>query len=158
MHLQKPSLKNSTQKISQADPKIFNIIIGGQTKKVHRHLVINPSFDLVLIWTKSSQNEFFPWRPSVKDQEWANLHIYKINRLKFEPLCYFWTQNDPICFEFSKFNESEIYSVEQKITKKGEVTIESCTYQISNNKTKLQRTQFTSIPLQTEVSCNAFRY
>lgn len=156
VHLQKPSLKSSSQKISNGDPKIFNIIIGGQTKKVNRNLVINLSNDLVLIWTKSSQNEFFPWRPSVKDQERANLHIYKLNRLKLEPLCYYWTENDPIGFEFSKFNENEVHSVEQKISRKGDVTIESCTYHISNSKSKLQRTSVTSIPLQTEVSCNAF--
>jgi hypothetical protein len=144
------------QKLSAADPKIFNIIIGGQTKKVNRNLVINSSNDLVLIWTKSSQNEFFPWRPSIKDQERANLHIYKLNRLKFEPLCYYWTENDPIDFVFSKFNENEVHSVEQKISRKGEVTVESCTYHISNSKSKLQRTSVTSIPLQTEVSCNAF--
>lgn len=158
VHLQKPSLKNSTQKISAADPKIFNIIIGGQTKKAHRHLVINVSNDLVLIWTKSSQNEFFPWKPSVKEQERANLHIYKLNRLKLDPLCYYWTENDPIGvgFEFSKFNENEVHSVEQKISRKGEVTIECCTYHISSSKSKLQRTSVTSIPLQTEVSCSAF--
>lgn len=156
VHLQKPSLKNASQKISAGDPKIFNIIIGGQTKKTNRNLVINLSNDLVLIWTKSSQNEFFPWRPSVKDQERANLHIYKLNRLKLEPLCYYWTENDPIGFEFSKFNENEVHSVEQKISRKGDVTIESCTYHISSSKSKLQRTSVTSIPLQTEVSCNAF--
>jgi len=135
---------------------ICSIIIGGQAKKVNRNLVINRSCDLMLIWTKSSQNEFFPWRPSVKDQERANLHIYKLNRLKLDPLCYFWTENDPICFEFSKFNDNEVHSVEQKITKKGDVTIESCTYHISSSKLKLHRTSVTSIPLQTEVSCNAF--
>jgi hypothetical protein len=149
-------MKNSSQKISAADPKIFNIIIGGQKKNINRNLKVNLSGDLVLIWTKSSKNEFFPWRPSVNDQERANLHIYKLSRLKFEPLCYYWTENDPIGFEFSKFNENEIHSVEQKISRKGEVTIESCTYQISISKQKLQRTAVTSIPLQTEVSCNAF--
>lgn len=132
-----------------ADPKIFNIIIGGQTKKIARNLVINTSFDLVLIWTKSSQNEFFPWRPTIKDQERANLHIYKLNRLKLELMCFYWTENDPISVEFSKFNENEVHSVEQKISRKGDVTIESCTYKIS--KGKLHRVSVTSIPLQTQV-------
>lgn len=150
-------MRNTLRKISAADPKIFNIIIlGGNEKKVKRNLVINQSADLVLIWTKSSQQEFYPWRPIVKDQERANLHIYKLNRLKLEPLCFYWTENDPICFEFSKFNENEIHSVEQKITKKGEVTIESCRYKITAAKSKLTRVSVTSIPLHTEVSCNAF--
>lgn len=118
--------------------------------------MVNQSGNTILIWTKSSQNEFFPWRPTVKDEERANLHIYSLNRLKFELMCYYWTENDPIAFEFSKLNENEIHSVEQKISRKGEVTVESCTYFISSSKPKLQRTSVTSIPLQTEVSCSAF--
>ncbi|KAL7034656.1 hypothetical protein ACKWTF_008043 [Chironomus riparius] len=156
VHFQKPSVRNNVQKIATGDPKIFNIIVDGQTKKINRNLVINHSNDLVLIWTKSSQNEFFPWRPTVKDEERANLHIYKLNRLKFDLLCFYWTENDPIAFEFSTFNENEIHSVEQKISRKGEVTVESCTYYISSSKFKMQRTSVTSIPLQTEVSCSAF--
>lgn len=164
VYLSKASLKNSSLKISAADPKIFHIIIGGgQTKKINRNVVANVSNELIAIWTKTSQNEFFPWRPSVKDQERANLHIYKINRVKFEPVCYYWTENNPIGFEFSKFNENEMRSVEQKISRKGEVTIEFCTYRLctylytsNNSKTKLQRVSVTSIPLQTEISCCAF--
>lgn len=157
VYLSKASLQNSSLKISSADPKIFQIIIGGgQTKKINRNLVANMSSDLIAIWTKSSQNEFFPWRPSVKDQERANLHIYKLNRIKFEPVCYYWTENNPIGFEFSKFNENEMRSVEQKISRKGEVTVESCTYHISNSKSKLQRVSVTSIPLQTEICCCTF--
>jgi hypothetical protein len=119
---------SGAQKISLADPKIFNIIIGGQPKKIQRNLVINPSFDLALIWTKSSQNEFFPWRPTVRDQDRANIHIYKLNRLKLQLLCY-WTENDPLSIVFSNFNENEIHAVEQKICSKGDVTIENCTIQ-----------------------------
>lgn len=158
VYLQKPSLKNSSFKIQAADPKIFNIIIGGQMKKINRNMVINTNNDLVAIWTKSSQNEFFPWRPSFKDQERANLHIYKLNRTKFEPMCFYWTENNPIAVEFSKFNKNEMQSVEQKISRKGEVTIELCVYNyhISGTKSKFQRISVTSIPLQTEISCCAF--
>lgn len=119
-----------------------------------RNLVSNSSCDLLIIWTKSSQNEVYPWRPTVKDQDRANLHVYKINRSKLEQLCYFWTENDPICVEFSKIHENQIHSVEQKVSRKGDVTIEYCTYQLS--KSKLQRVAVTSIPLQTQVCCNAF--
>lgn len=156
VHLQKPSLQDSTLRINDADPKIFNVIIGGPTKKLTRNMIINLSNDLLLIWTNSSQNEFFPWRPSVKEQERANLHIYKLSRIKFEPLCYFWTESSPVGFEFSKFSENEVRSVEQKISRKGDVTVESCTYHISSSKQKLQRISVTSIPLQTEVSCCVF--
>lgn len=155
--LQKPSMKSYTQKISAADPKIVNIIIGGsQTKKINRNMTINKCNDYLAVWSKSSQNEFFPWRPSLKEQDRANLHIYKLNR-KFEPLCFCWTENNPVCVEFSKFNENELLSVEQKISRKGEVTIESCSYVYHGAaNAKLQRTSVSSIVLQTEISCCAF--
>lgn len=158
VYLQKPTLKSQSgaQKISLAEPKIFNIIIGGVPKRVYRNLVINHSYDLIIIWTKSSQNEFFPWRPTIKDQDRANVHIYKLNRLKLELLCFYWTENDPLTIVFSKFNENQIHSVEQKISRKGEVTIENCVYLLSANKTRLQRTSVTSIPLQTQVCCSSF--
>ena len=88
VHFQKPSERNNVQKIAAGDTKIFNIIVDEQTKKINRNLVINHSNDLVLIWTKSSQNEFFPWRPTVKDEKRAKLNIYKLSRLKFDLLCY----------------------------------------------------------------------
>uniref|UniRef100_A0A4Y0BP85 Uncharacterized protein n=1 Tax=Anopheles funestus TaxID=62324 RepID=A0A4Y0BP85_ANOFN len=70
-----------------------------------------------------------------------------------ELLCYYWTEYDPISVEFSLMNDYQVHCVEQKISKKGEVTIDSCIYQI--NKTKMRRVAVTSIPLQTQVCCNA---
>lgn len=92
VYLQKPNMKRSApEKISRMDPKIFNVIINGpQNRTISRHLACNTSFDLVAVWTKSSQNEVYPWRPTVRDQDRANVHIYKISRyvLSFH-LCYF---------------------------------------------------------------------
>lgn len=159
VYLQKPTFINADSKISAADPKIFNIIIGGgQMKKLKRNMIVNKSNDLVVIWTNSSQSEFYPWRPCVKDQDRANFHLYKLNRMKLEPLCFYWTENHPIGFEFSKINEKEIYSVEQKISRKGEVIIETCTYEyiINQLNCNLRRTSITLIPLQTEVSCYSY--
>lgn len=50
-------------------------------------------------------------------------------------------------------SQNQLHSVEQKISRKGEVTIEICMYEIS--KSKLQRTAVTSIPLQTQVCCQS---
>lgn len=47
-----------------------------------------------------------------------------------------------------------MYSVEQKISKKGDVSIEICIYEI--NKMKLTRVAVTSIPLQSQVCCHSF--
>lgn len=120
VYLQKPSMKRSApEKISRMDPKIFNVIINGpQNRTISRHLACNNSFDLVAVWTKSSQNEVYPWRPTVRDQDRANVHIYKISRTKLESICYYWTENDPINIEFSRTNQSQLHSVEQKISRK----------------------------------------
>lgn len=124
VYLQKPNLKRSApEKISRMDPKIFNIIVSGsQTRKIPRHLACNNSYDLLAIWTKSSQNEVYPWRPTVRDQDRANLHIYRLNHNKLDLLCYCWTANDPISVEFSRLNHNQLRSVEQRISRK--VTIE----------------------------------
>lgn len=120
VYLQKPNLKRSApEKISRMDPKIFNIIISGsQTRKISRHLAINNSYDLLAVWTKSSQNEVYPWRPTVRDQDRANIHIYRLCRDKLLLLSYCWSENDPINVEFSKMNQNQLRSVEQRISRK----------------------------------------
>ncbi|XP_058822188.1 WD repeat-containing and planar cell polarity effector protein fritz [Topomyia yanbarensis] len=156
VHLQKPTAKkNNLEKIGLMDPKIYSVIIGGPTaRKIPKHLVCSSSQDLVIVWTKSSQNEVYPWRPTVKDQDRANLHVYKLNGSKMELICYYWTEYDPISVDFSLMNGFQVHSVEQKVSKKGDVTIDSCIYQI--HKTKMRRVAVTSIPLQTQVCCNSF--
>lgn len=120
VYKQKPNMKkNSTEKISKLDPKIFNIIINGSTfKKIPRHLTCNNSFDLLAVWTKSSQNEVYPWRPTVRDQDRANIHIYKLSQSKLEMLSFYWTENDPISIEFRKTNQNQLRSIEQKLSRK----------------------------------------
>lgn len=120
VYLQKPTMKrNAPEKISRMDPKIFNIIISGpQTRKIPRYLACNNSYDLIVVWTKSSQNEVYPWRPTVRDQDRANVHIYKLSRTRLDLMCWYWTENDPIHVEFSRMNQNQLRSVEQKISRK----------------------------------------
>lgn len=155
VHLQRPPVRRSQPtKIHNMEPKIFHFVIGGSIRKTPRHLSCNLSCDLLAVWTKGSQMEVYPWRPTTKDQERANLHIYKLSRMKLELQCYFWTEFDPICIEFSKQHENQLHSIEQRISRKGVVSVESCIYQL--NKSKLTRTSVTSIPLQTQACCAAF--
>ena len=120
LYLQKPNIKkNAAEKINLMEPKIYNIIIGGtQSRQISRNILLNKSYDLLLIWTKSSQNEVYPWRPTLRDQDRANLHIYKLSSNKLELLCYYWTENDPICVKFSKLENNQIHTVEEKISRK----------------------------------------
>lgn len=122
LYLQKPSLKrNVFKKIKKLDPKIFNYIISGShSKKIPRHLTCNNCSDLLAIWTKSSQNEVYPWRPSHRSciQDRANIHIYRIGSNKLDLICFYWTENDPVSVEFSTVNQNQLRSIEQKISRK----------------------------------------
>lgn len=69
-------------------------------------------------------------------------------------ICLYRTEFDPICVTYSLLNTNILHSVEQKISGKGVVTIEICSYEVQ--KTQLSRTIVTSIPLQKQVCCHFF--
>lgn len=120
VYLQKPNTKRTApEKIARMDPKMFNVLINGpQNRTVARQLTGNCNCDLVAVWTKCSQNEVYPWRPTVRDQDRANVHIYKISRAKLDATSYYWTENDPVTIAFSPTNQNQLHSVEQKISRK----------------------------------------
>lgn len=61
------------------EPKIFHAIIPGTPeRKQARHLSVNGSGEMFVIWTNSSHNEVFPWRPTMRDQDRANIHVFKL--------------------------------------------------------------------------------
>lgn len=78
--LQKPNMRRSgPEKIANMDPKIFHVLIPGPSeRKLARNLLVNNSFDLIVVWTKSSLNEVYPWRPTIRDQDRANVHVFKL--------------------------------------------------------------------------------
>lgn len=80
VHLQKPNVRSQgPEKISHMEPKIFHAIIpGAAERRIARRLSVNSTFDMFVIWTKSSQNEVFPWRPTMRDQDRANIHVFKL--------------------------------------------------------------------------------
>ncbi|XP_008470303.1 WD repeat-containing and planar cell polarity effector protein fritz [Diaphorina citri] len=88
----------------------------------------------VLSWWRCTRDEVYPWTPVVKDVDRANIHVYSLSSVKMELLCYYKTECDPLCVEFSHVRPNIIHSVEQKISRRGEVSVESCTYEILNAK------------------------
>lgn len=159
VYLQKPSLRrNAPDKIARLEPKIFHIIIGGPGlgRRLSRRIACNVSFDLIAIWTKSSQNEVYPWRPTVRDQDRANVHLYKLSRGKLEPVCFHWTENDPISVDFVRAEQNQLKIVEQRVTRKGEVFVEDQLYEIVGKGRGLQRLNITSIPLQSQVCSQSY--
>ncbi|XP_020807070.1 WD repeat-containing and planar cell polarity effector protein fritz [Drosophila serrata] len=156
VHLQRPNARSQgPEKIANMDPRIFHVIIPGATeRKLARHLAVNGSFDLFVVWTQSSQNEVYPWRPTIRDQDRANIHVFKIKGLQLESIAYCWSENDPLCVDFLRSSESQIITLEQKVSRKGDISAEICSYELAAG--KMQRTAITSIPMGAQICSFAF--
>ncbi|XP_058975877.1 WD repeat-containing and planar cell polarity effector protein fritz-like [Musca domestica] len=156
VHLQKPNTRQQgPEKISNMEPKIFHAIIPGTAeRKLARRISVNTSHDMFVIWTKSSQNEVFPWRPTIRDQDRANIHVFKLKGNQLDFFAYCWSENDPMCVDFLRSTENQILTLEQKISRKGEISAEVCSYEIVVG--KMQRTPLSSIPVGTQITCFAF--
>ncbi|KAL7739326.1 hypothetical protein ACLKA6_017721 [Drosophila palustris] len=157
VHLQRPNLRPlGPEKIANMDPRIFHVIIPGASseRKLARHLTVNGSFDLFVVWTQSSQNEVYPWRPTIRDQDRANIHIFKIKGLQLESIAYCWSENDPLCVDFLRSSENQIITLEQKVSRKGDISAEICSYELTTG--KMQRTAITSIAMGTQICSFAF--
>ncbi|XP_033222813.1 WD repeat-containing and planar cell polarity effector protein fritz [Belonocnema kinseyi] len=150
------SKRHLFDKISRLEPKINTFeLCGPSGRRLDKKIQLNRSGDLVLIWWKSTMNEVYPWSPTVKEHDRANVQIYRLTGTKMELICYLRTEFDPLCITFNTFHENVIHSVEQKVSRKGEVTIEWRTYEVSQQD-KLQRIAVVSVPLPTHTSCVKF--
>ncbi|XP_011869415.1 PREDICTED: uncharacterized protein LOC105562881 [Vollenhovia emeryi] len=109
----------------------------------------------ILIWRKSTMNEVYPWSPAMKQYHRANMHLFRLTGTKLELLCYIRTEFDPLCITFDACDDNVIHSVEQKVSRKGEVTVEWRTYEVSRQN-KLKRIAVTSVQLPTHTSCVRF--
>ncbi|XP_063982059.1 WD repeat-containing and planar cell polarity effector protein fritz isoform X2 [Diachasmimorpha longicaudata] len=150
------SKRQGFEKISKLEPKLVIVELSGPSgRRIEKKIRVNRTGDLVLIWWKSTSNEVYPWSPAMKEHDRANVHLYRLRGVKFELLCYIKTEFDPLCVIFNSRQENVLHSVEQKVSRKGEVTIEWQTYQVSQQD-KLQRIEVVSIPLPTHTSCSRF--
>uniref|UniRef100_A0A1A9ZIU3 WD repeat-containing and planar cell polarity effector protein fritz n=1 Tax=Glossina pallidipes TaxID=7398 RepID=A0A1A9ZIU3_GLOPL len=156
VHLQKPNIRpQGPEKISNMEPKIFHALIPGVAeRKLPRNLSVNNNADMFLIWTKSSQNEVFPWRPTIRDQDRANIHVFKLKGNQLDFYAYCWSENDPLQVDFVRTTANQILTLEQKISRKGEISAEICTYDIVVG--KMQRGPLSSIPMDTQITCFGF--
>ncbi|XP_037886123.1 WD repeat-containing and planar cell polarity effector protein fritz isoform X1 [Glossina fuscipes] len=156
VHLHKPNIRpQGPEKISNMEPKIFHALIPGVAeRKLARNLSVNNNADMFLIWTKSSQNEVFPWRPTIRDQDRANIHVFKLKGNQLDFFAYCWSENDPLQVDFVRTTANQILTLEQKISRKGEISAEICTYDIVVG--KMQRGPLSSIPMDTQITCFGF--
>ncbi|XP_066591947.1 WD repeat-containing and planar cell polarity effector protein fritz [Prorops nasuta] len=148
--------RNIFDKIYKLEPKLSVLnICGPSGRRLDKKIEVNRCGDLVLIWWKSILNEVYPWSPTVREQDRANIHLYRLTGIKLELICYVRTEFDPLCIMFDACHDNVIYSIEQKVSRKGEVTIEWRTYEVSQQD-KLQRITVISVPLPTHASCVKF--
>ncbi|KAK0095293.1 hypothetical protein PV326_008759 [Microctonus aethiopoides] len=155
VHFGKPK-SQIFDKISKLEPKFLTVDLPSpSSRRAEKKICINKSGDLVLIWWKSTINEVYPWSPAMKEHDHANVHLYRLHGIKFELLCYLRTEFDPLCIKFNTQQDNTIHSIEQKVSRKGEVTIEWQVYGISQQD-KLQRIEVISIPLPTHTTCAKF--
>nr|XP_012141482.1 PREDICTED: WD repeat-containing and planar cell polarity effector protein fritz homolog isoform X2 [Megachile rotundata] len=150
------SKRHVFDKISKLEPKLSTIdLFGPNGRRLDKKIQTNKCGDLILIWWKSTINEVYPWSPAVKEHDRANIHLYRLLGAKLGLICYIRSEFDPLCIMFDTNNDNIIHSVEQKVSRKGEVTIEWRTYEISQQD-KLQRIAMVSVPLPTHTSCIKF--
>ncbi|XP_076625575.1 WD repeat-containing and planar cell polarity effector protein fritz isoform X2 [Colletes latitarsis] len=150
------SKRHVFDKINKLEPKLSTIdLFGPNGRRLDKKVQTNKCDDLILIWWKSTMNEVYPWSPVVKEHDRANIHLYRLIGVKLELICYIRSEFDPLCIIFDACHDNIIHSVEQKVSRKGEVTIEWRTYEVSQQD-KLQRIAVISVPLPTHTSCVKF--
>nr|XP_018916735.1 PREDICTED: WD repeat-containing and planar cell polarity effector protein fritz [Bemisia tabaci] len=156
VYMSKPPVKkiNLYKKLAHTDPKLSSVELEGPTgRRIEKHLSANVSGDLVLVWWRNANDEVFPWRPVVRDVDRANVQIFEINGMKASLACFLRTEHEILDIKFSQLYPNILHSIEQKISRKGDVTIESSEYEVL--KPKLLRVNQISIPLQTHVCSSA---
>lgn len=156
IYFAKPTLKRSSPKsFSRLDPRIHSVDLAGPTgRRLERKLACNVSGDMVVVWWHSSHDEVYPWSPVVKDQDRANVLVYGISGLKADLLCHHRSEFDLLSISFSQIHSNIVRLVEQKVSRNGDVTVESSSYQVSRG--SMLRTSAASISLPTHVCCHSF--
>lgn len=74
--------------------------------------------------------------------------------MQLESIAYCWSENDPLCVDFLRSSENQIITLEQKVSRKGDISAEICSYELTTG--KMQRTAITSITMGTQICCFAF--
>ncbi|CAA9997869.1 unnamed protein product, partial [Nesidiocoris tenuis] len=154
VHIPRPSLETPTRKWSTSDVKLLNVRLAGPSgRRLDKTLSFTAAGDSLLVWWKATRDEVYPWSPQVHAQDRANVHIYSLNGAKFDLLCYYKTKFEPIQVMFSQIRPSTVYTLQQKVSDDGEVSLE---WEVASLDCRTLRTNFIlSLPLPTHVSALA---
>ncbi|XP_065215584.1 WD repeat-containing and planar cell polarity effector protein fritz homolog [Planococcus citri] len=156
IYYSKPQFKKLFKKLNELEPKFTSVNLPGPNgRRLPRKLCSNKTGDVIAVWWKYSENDVFPWSPLVKDVDRANVHVYSVSGCKMEVLCYHRTEFDLLCVAFSSVESNILFIVEQRISREGNISVESSTYEIIKC-SRLQRVGIVSISLQSNACCVEF--
>lgn len=77
-----------------------------------------------------------------------------IFRTQLDFLSYCWSENDPLYVDFLRSVDNQIITLEQKISRKGDVLAEICSYDITLG--KMTRGFLSAVPVSNQITCFAF--
>jgi len=127
--------------------------VPGTTKRrLKRNLVSNSTADLVCMWWTSSGDEQWPWSPMATNIDQANLVLLTVSgttTIKLEVVTHIRTEGDllNVCFSFNE--PHTILSIEQTQVESDEYMLDSCMYELVEN--KLDKASTMSIPIEAPV-------
>lgn len=141
-------------KLSTWEPKVIQLDIPGpKGRRLERKFSSNIHQDLLLLWYSVSSNEPWPWTPMSSEVERANLIVLSVNGPFIDVLTHCKTECDPVHAAFSCIQPHKIFTVEQSVGAKGDVTARTCILEIVHG--KIQTAAVVSIPLKGTVTCQA---
>ncbi|KAJ8730867.1 hypothetical protein PYW08_002280 [Mythimna loreyi] len=149
----KPNI-NLPCRISDRDPHLQNIELGGSSRRTERHISANEGSigARILVWSVTVA-EPAPWSPVLEDH--ANLHLYSINGHHISLTAYHQLENETLSAELSNKGDFVVHIVEQVTCHKNGVNLDWLRYEVTpeDRATKLSngRDSATHVSLSTPV-------
>ncbi|KAF4520653.1 hypothetical protein B566_EDAN007519, partial [Ephemera danica] len=134
VHLGRPHTP-APEKLGRQEAKFLTFDLGGPSgRRLERKLSLNADETMVLAWWRCAQDEVYPWSPIVRDCDRANLLVYSIA---------------------GRQHSNVILLVEQRVSRKGEVSVESSTFEVAPSGRLLRSPTVGALQLQTQACCVA---
>nr|XP_021183634.2 WD repeat-containing and planar cell polarity effector protein fritz homolog [Helicoverpa armigera] len=141
-------------RITDRDPHIQNIELGGSSRRTERHLSSREGSNSarLLVWSVTVA-EPAPWSPVLEDH--ANLHLYSINGHNISLTAYHQLENETLSAELSHKADNVVHIVEQVTCHKNGINLDWLRYEVNpdDHATKLSagRDSATHVSLSTPV-------
>ncbi|OWR48275.1 WD repeat-containing protein C2orf86, partial [Danaus plexippus plexippus] len=119
---------NTPCQISDRDPHLQSIELGGSGRRTERHVSWCESDHVRLLVWGAAVAEPAPWSPIIEDH--ANLHLYQVTSQQFTLLAYHQIENEVLLAELSHRCDNIIHIVDQTACHKSGVTLSWVRYDL----------------------------